>query len=157
MISTPMWPASWNARIRWSGIARPMWMSGEVTSMPSFTRSGRPSVSFASSPPAGRTSTALSVRASVIPAATLAGVLALFRRTSRAPKSRRIRKLRLLALIFVLGLLGLAAFTVGMLKAVASQVGSLDPTRQQAHQQANTYVYAGDGSTILEILRGSQA
>ena len=21
MISTPMWPASWNARIRWSGIA----------------------------------------------------------------------------------------------------------------------------------------
>ena len=57
-----MWPASWNARIRCSGIPRPTWMSGEVTSMPSLTRSGRPSFSFASSPPAGRTSTALRVR-----------------------------------------------------------------------------------------------
>ena len=37
-----MWPSSWKARIRWSGIARPTWMSGEVTSMPSLTRSGRP-------------------------------------------------------------------------------------------------------------------
>ena len=49
-----MWPASWNARIRCSGIARPTWMSGEVTSMPSLTRSGRPSASFASSPPGGQ-------------------------------------------------------------------------------------------------------
>ena len=40
MISTPVCPSSWKARIRWSGIARPTWMSGEVTSMPSFTRSG---------------------------------------------------------------------------------------------------------------------
>jgi penicillin-binding protein 1A len=59
--------------------------------------------------------------------------------------------------MFVLGLLGLAAFTFGALRAVAGQVGSLDPNRQQQRQQANTYVYAGDGSTILEILRGSQA
>ena len=51
MIRTPTWPASWKARIRWSGIARPTWMSGEVTSIPSFTRSGRPSRSFSSSPP----------------------------------------------------------------------------------------------------------
>jgi penicillin-binding protein 1A len=57
----------------------------------------------------------------------------------------------------VLGLLGLAAFTFGTLKAISSQVGSLDPNRQQRHQQANTYVYASDGSTVLEILRGSQA
>jgi penicillin-binding protein 1A len=57
----------------------------------------------------------------------------------------------------VLGLLGLAAFTFGALKAISSQVGSLDPNRQQSHQQANTYVYASDGHTILEILRGSQA
>src|SRR5579859_2941262 len=40
---------------------RPTWMSGEVTSMPSLTRSGRPSLSLASSPPSGRTSTALRV------------------------------------------------------------------------------------------------
>ena len=46
-----MWPASWKARIRWSGIARPTWMSGEVTSIPSFTRSGRSSRSFSARPP----------------------------------------------------------------------------------------------------------
>ena len=57
----------------------------------------------------------------------------------------------------MLGLLGLAAFTFGALKAVSAQVGSLDPYRQQQREQANTYVYAGDGHTILEILRGSQA
>ena len=55
----------------------------------------------------------------------------------------------------MLGLLGSAAFTFGMLTAIAAQIPSLDPARQ--HQQANTYVYAGDGHTILEILRGSQA
>ena len=55
----------------------------------------------------------------------------------------------------MLGLLGLSAFTFGMLRAIAPQIGSLDPNRQ--HPQANTYVYAGDGHTILEILRGSQA
>src|SRR4051812_14305461 len=130
-------------------------MSGEVTSIPSFTRNGRPSFSFASRPPCGRTSTALRVRSEVIAAATLARVLALLRRTSRAPKLRRIRKLRLLALLFVLGLLGLSAFSFGMLRAISAQIPSLDPARQ--HQQANTYVYANDGHTILEILRGSQA
>src|SRR5947209_7692191 len=65
MIRTPRWPASWKARIRWSGIARPTWMSGEVTSMPSFTRSGRPSASFCSSAPAGRTSTAFRVSSAI--------------------------------------------------------------------------------------------
>ena len=34
-----------------SGMPRPTWMSGDVTSIPSFTRSGRPSASFASSAP----------------------------------------------------------------------------------------------------------
>jgi penicillin-binding protein 1A len=58
--------------------------------------------------------------------------------------------------LFVLGLLGLAAFTFGMLTAVAAQIPSLNPNRAAA-SQANTYVYAGDGHTILEILRGSQA
>ena len=36
------------------GIARPTWMSGEVTSIPNFTRSGRPSRSFSSRPLSGR-------------------------------------------------------------------------------------------------------
>src|SRR5262249_26602268 len=157
MMSTPVCPSSWKARIRWSGIARPTWMSGEVTSIPSFTRSGRPSASFASSAPSGRTSTALRVRSRSMAAATLASVLALFRRKPRPPKRRRIRKLRLFALLFVLGLLGIAAFGFGLLTALAAQVPSLDITRQTQAQQRNTYVYASDGSTILEILRGSEA
>src|SRR3954468_17921403 len=37
-------------------------MSGDVGSMPSLTRSGRPSFSFAASPPSGRTSTAWAAR-----------------------------------------------------------------------------------------------
>src|SRR5439155_11368852 len=61
MIRTPVCPSSWKARMRWSGIARPTWMSGEVTSIPSLTRSGRPGVSFSSSAPLGSTSTALRV------------------------------------------------------------------------------------------------
>src|SRR5438067_2379448 len=140
--------------MRCRGIARPMWMSGEVTSMPSFTRSGRPSFSLASRPPSGRTSTAFRVRSASGTRATLSPVLALFRR-HRAPKRRRIRKLRLLALLLVLGLLGLSSFVFGLLTAVAGKIPELDPARQ--HTQANTYVYASDGHTVLAILRGSQA
>src|SRR4051812_7234428 len=61
MIRTALCPSSWNARMRWSGMPRPMWMSGDVTSIPSFTRSCRPVASFFSSSPAGKTSTALRV------------------------------------------------------------------------------------------------
>ncbi len=83
--------------------------------------------------------------------------MALLRRGTRAPKRRRIRKLRLLALLFILSLLGLAAFTFGLLTAIAAQIPSLDPARQAQRQQANTYIYASNGHTILAILRGSQA
>src|SRR5438034_1022077 len=83
--------------------------------------------------------------------------MALFRRTSRRPKRRRIRKLRLLALLAVLGLLGFSAFTFGLLTAVAQKLPELDPARQQHETQANTYVYANDGHTVLAILRGSEA
>src|SRR5918996_1836547 len=41
-------------------------MCGAVTSMPSLTRSGRPSFSFSSSPPCGSTSTALRVRSATL-------------------------------------------------------------------------------------------
>src|SRR3954470_8833413 len=61
MISTALCPSSWKARMRCSGMPRPMWMSGDVTSIPSFTRSCRPVASFFSSSPAGKTSTALRV------------------------------------------------------------------------------------------------
>src|SRR5438067_3738819 len=130
-------------------------MSGDVTSIPSFTRNGRPFFSLASSPPSGSTSTALRVSSAIPMLATLTIVLALLRRTNRAPKRRRIRKLRLAALLLVLFALGLSAFTFGMLRAIASQIPQLDPTKAKA-RQANTYIYASDGHTVLAILRGSQ-
>ena len=55
----------------------------------------------------------------------------------------------------VLGLLGTAAFTFGLLTAVAAQIPKLDPKTQRS--QANTYVYASNGQRVLAILRGSQA
>jgi penicillin-binding protein 1A len=48
-----------------------------------------------------------------------------------------------------------ASFAFGLLTAVAAKVPQLDPSKQ--HTQANTYVYAADGHTVLAILRGSQA
>src|SRR5512146_563097 len=51
--------------MRWSGIPLPSVACGAVTSIPSFTRKGRPSFSFASSPPCGRTSTALRVSSAI--------------------------------------------------------------------------------------------
>jgi len=89
--------------------------------------------------------------------ATLATVLALFRRKTRAPKRRRIRKLRLLALLVILGLLGLASFTFGFVAAVASELPD-DPLKgAKSAREANTYIYAHDGKTVLAILRGDQA
>jgi penicillin-binding protein 1A len=79
-----------------------------------------------------------------------------FRRKPRAKKRRRIRKLRLLSLVLVLLVLGLTAFTLGLMRAVAAQIPPLDPTKATSNQ-ANTYVYAADGHTVLSILRGSQA
>jgi len=54
-------------------------------------------------------------------------------------------------------LLGVAAFTFGLMVAIAAQIPDLDPSRQTQHQQKDTYVYANDGKTILAILRGSQS
>ena len=51
--------------------------------------------------------------------------------------------------------MGTAAFTFGLLTAVAAQIPKLDPKTQRS--QANTYVYASNGETVLSILRGSQA
>jgi penicillin-binding protein 1A len=56
----------------------------------------------------------------------------------------------------VLGLLGASAFALGLLTSISQKIPELDPARQK-DTQANTYVYANDGHTILAILRGSQA
>jgi penicillin-binding protein 1A len=71
-------------------------------------------------------------------------------------KRRRIRKLRLLALVGVLMFLAVTAFAYGAVVAVGQQLEGLDPFKQQ-HQQVDGYVYAGDGHTILAVLRGSQS
>src|SRR5436305_9722092 len=52
-------------------MARPTWMSGDVTSIPSLTRSGRPSFSLSSSAPRGSTSTAFRVRSATDMSASL--------------------------------------------------------------------------------------
>ena len=131
-------------------------MSGDVTSIPSFTRSGRPELQLlARGRPPGRTSTAFRVRsARPIGGLDYPGSGALSEKGT-PPKRRRIRKLRLLALLAVLFVLGTASFTFGLLTAVAAKIPQLDPSRQ--HTQANTYVYAANGHTVLAILRGSQA
>ena len=49
----------------------------------------------------------------------------------------------------------MSAFTIGLLTAVAAKIPELDPARQK--QQANTYVYASNGYSVLSILRGNQA
>ena len=74
----------------------------------------------------------------------------------RRPK-RRIRKLRLVALIGVLSVLVLTAFSYGVIVAVGQQLKGLDPFKQTTRQQVDGYIYAGDGHTILAVLRGSQS
>src|SRR5258705_3702040 len=64
-------PVSCPSRSRSSTTAKPRWTSGEVGSMPSFTRSGRPCFSWASSPPSGRTWTACFVGANSFTEASL--------------------------------------------------------------------------------------
>jgi len=106
----------------------PACMSGDVTSMPSFTRSGRPSASFSSKPPLGRTSTALRVSsATAIWDRHYTPRILRFRRRreSPAPKKRRIRKRRLLVLTLALFILALSSFTFGLVTAIAGEVRSV--------------------------------
>jgi penicillin-binding protein 1A len=51
--------------------------------------------------------------------------------------------------------LGLAAFTFGLLSALAAKLPEIEPTAKQT--QANTYIYASNGYSVLAILRGDQA
>ena len=54
-----------------------------------------------------------------------------------------------------MGLLGVAAFSYGLVMAVAGEIPGCDPTKK--HPEVNGYIYANDGHTILAVLRGSQA
>jgi penicillin-binding protein 1A len=78
------------------------------------------------------------------------------RRDPARQRRRRIRKLRLLALLGALLVLSLAAFTFGLLTAIASEIPPLDPAAQQA-QEVNGFIYANNGRRILAVLRGSES
>ena len=81
-----------------------------------------------------------------------------FSKNRPARPRRRIRKLRLLALLTVLGLLGSVSFSFGLIRAIASEIGSgkLDP-QKQLDKQVNGYIYDSSGKKILAVLRGSEA
>jgi penicillin-binding protein 1A len=52
-------------------------------------------------------------------------------------------------------LLSVSSFTFGLVRAIATEIPSLDPENQQ--QQLNGYIYANDGKTVLAVLRGSES
>jgi penicillin-binding protein 1A len=56
----------------------------------------------------------------------------------------------------VLGVLGSAAFTLGLVAAIASEIPQLDPARQ-AKRELNGVIYANDGTSVLAVLRGSES
>jgi len=71
------------------------------------------------------------------------------------PKRRRVRKRRLAALLCVLLVLALLAFTFGLVRAVASEIPSLDPAAQRS--DVDTVVFASNGRTVLAVLRGEES
>jgi penicillin-binding protein 1A len=79
----------------------------------------------------------------------------LFRRRTKVPKRRRIRKLRFLALLGTLFLVSLVSFAYGLVSAIASDLGELEPGKGKRPQQLG-YIYASDGKTVLAVLRGDE-
>src|SRR3970040_2738049 len=88
------------------------------------------------------------------PAATL-HALRLRREKGTPPRRRRIRKLRLAVLLGVLLVLATLAFTFGLLRAVASEIPSLDPAA--ARSDVDTVVYSSNGRRVLAVLRGDES
>ncbi|MGB2953289.1 MAG: PBP1A family penicillin-binding protein [Gaiellaceae bacterium] len=56
----------------------------------------------------------------------------------------------------VLAVLGSVSFAFGLVTAIAAEIPSLDPARQQGIE-VDGYIYAGDGQSVLAVLRGSQS
>jgi penicillin-binding protein 1A len=78
------------------------------------------------------------------------------RREKGAPRARRrVRKRRLAALACVLLVLASLSFTFGLVRAVASEIPSLDPAAQ--HADVDTVVYASNGRSVLAVLRGAES
>ena len=60
-----------------------------------------------------------------------------------------------MALLLVLLVLWILAFTFGLVRAVASEIPSLDPAAQRS--DVDTVVYASNGRTVLAVLRGEES
>ena len=58
-------------------------------------------------------------------------------------------------MLCVLLVLASLSFTFGLVRAVASEIPSLDPAAQRA--DVDTVVYASNGRTVLAVLRGSES
>src|SRR5262245_50540101 len=85
--------------------------------------------------------------------------LRLPRRPSVARRRGRIRKTRLLALLLVLFALTAAAFSYGLVTAVRSELGTLDPSNPKG--DVDTVIYSApnrfDQRRVLAILRGDES
>jgi penicillin-binding protein 1A len=71
------------------------------------------------------------------------------------PRRRRVRKLRLAALLIVLTFLAGLSFTFGVVRAIASEIPSLDPSAHRT--EVDTVVYASNGKRVLAVLRGDES
>ena len=70
-------------------------------------------------------------------------------------RRRRVRKLRLAALLGILLVLALLAFSFGLVRAVAGEIGQLDPAANRG--DVDTVVYASNGRSVLAVLRGDES
>ena len=143
--------------MRWSGIARPRWMSGEVTSMPSLTRSGRPSFSL-------RLEAA--VRQDVDRVASevcdahggldYPGSGALSEKSGAGPSAGGSASSDSSPSSRFSGRLGSASFTFGLVDRGRGEDPAARPV-EAAHAGEHATSTPANGHTILAILRGSQA
>ena len=79
------------------------------------------------------------------------------RRSPKERKRRHIRKLRASFLLLLIGILCFVAFTFGLVTAIASEIPKLDPANQTRDLALNGKIYAGDGKTVLAVLRGDES
>ena len=161
-----MCPSSWKARMRCSGIARPTWMSGEVTSMPSFTRSGRPSCELRLEPALGEDVDGVPRELGEGPfarrvyAATISGALVprsaskharaqAAAQDPQAPPARPPPRPRSCS--------GSTSFTFGLVTS-RSRARSRSSTRRGCRRaQATATSTTATGERVLAVLRGTQS
>src|SRR5215218_9721178 len=172
MIRTTWWPARWNSASFARTTVWPRWMSAVVGSIPSLTRSGRPSPSCSASRPSGSTSTAFRVRSGIgamldcrLRAAGLAtlqrffsmAVLGLKRRQGSGelppappapPKSKpRLKKLRVLFVLLGLGVLAVVSMVFGMMAAVSQDLPAIYDFAQYKAAK-NSEVFDANGEPL---------